>query len=225
MLIDSPVLPEELEALPGVFGHAGFEVDALLATHADWDHLLGPLAYPGASLGLGEPSLLRVRAEPGAAQRELREWDAEHYVERPSPLSLGSVQSLPVPGKLELGGEEIELHIADGHSSDGTIYLAGWLGVLCCGDYLSDVEIPLISESGSLEGYRSTLRRLRALVERAEAVVPGHGSVLDRTRALELLAEDEAYCEALAAGGVAPLPAGRDTPRQRELHRENVARA
>ena len=35
---------------------------------------------------------------PGEAQRELREFDEENYVERPRPLSLGQVQALPVPG-------------------------------------------------------------------------------------------------------------------------------
>src|SRR6201999_3919853 len=33
MLIDSPYFPDELDALPGVLAQAGFEVDALLATH------------------------------------------------------------------------------------------------------------------------------------------------------------------------------------------------
>ena len=43
-LIDSPVYPEELRALPEVLEQAGFPVSGLLATHGDWDHLLGRLA-------------------------------------------------------------------------------------------------------------------------------------------------------------------------------------
>ncbi|MGE5636719.1 MAG: MBL fold metallo-hydrolase, partial [Nocardioidaceae bacterium] len=46
MLIDSPYFPDELEALPGLLAQSGFEPDALLATHADFDHLLGRLAFP-----------------------------------------------------------------------------------------------------------------------------------------------------------------------------------
>ena len=45
-LIDSPYLPDELDALPGLLAGAGFEPDGLLATHADFDHLLGRLAFP-----------------------------------------------------------------------------------------------------------------------------------------------------------------------------------
>ena len=144
MLIDSPYFPDELEALPGVLAGAGFEPDALIATHADYDHVLGRLAFPGLALGVGEPSALRLREEPGATQRELRDKDAELYVERPAPLSLGQVQALPVPGSIELGPEELELHPADGHTRDGMAVMARWCGVLCVGDYLSKVEIPMV---------------------------------------------------------------------------------
>ena len=50
-------------------------------------------------MGVGEETVHRLRAEPGKAQLELRRADAEHYVERPRPLALGSVQPLPVPGQ------------------------------------------------------------------------------------------------------------------------------
>src|SRR5918996_233917 len=70
LLVDSPYFPDELELLPVLLEQAGFRIDALLATHADYDHLLGRLAFPGLALGVGEPTLLRLRAEPGAAQRE-----------------------------------------------------------------------------------------------------------------------------------------------------------
>ena len=110
------LLPDELEALPGLLAGAGFEPNALLATHADFDHLLGRLAFPGLALGLGESSVERLHREPGAAQRDLRDNDDQFYVERPAPLALGQVQSLPVPGSVELGSEELELHPADGHT-------------------------------------------------------------------------------------------------------------
>ncbi len=82
MLIDSPYFPDELEALPALLRQARFEVTALLATHADYDHLLARLAFPALALGVGESSAHRLRAEPGAAQRALREADDEHYVAR-----------------------------------------------------------------------------------------------------------------------------------------------
>ena len=223
MLIDSPYFPDELELLPAILGQAGFEPSALLATHGDYDHLLGRLAFPDLAVGVAESTAERIQRAPGAVQRELRNADGEHYVERPRPLALAQVQALPVPGSVGLGQEELELHPAEGHSPDGMAVFAPWLGVLCCGDYLSDVEIPLIAAAGSLEDYRATLARLAPLVERAEVVVPGHGSAHSRDEALRLLDEDSDYLEALAAGnGRIRLPEGRNTSRQRQIHADNA---
>jgi glyoxylase-like metal-dependent hydrolase (beta-lactamase superfamily II) len=220
MLVDSPYFPDELDALPALLDQAGFNVTALLATHADYDHLLGRAAFPGLALGVGESTALRLRDEPGVAQKKLRDADAEHYVTRSSPLSLGAFQSLPVPGFVGLGEEELELHPAEGHTADGVAVFARWMGLLCVGDYLSDVEIPMISEGGSLAEYQATLARLAPLVEAASVVVPGHGSPHDRETALRLLDEDLAYLDGLSA-----LPPGRDTKTQRGIHERNLAAA
>jgi glyoxylase-like metal-dependent hydrolase (beta-lactamase superfamily II) len=187
-LIDSPVLPAELAAVPDALEQAGFPVSGLLATHADWDHLLGRLAFPDAALGLAESSAARVASEPGAAQHELRRFDEEHYIERAAPLTLGAIQELPVPGRLELDtGRELELYPAGGHTVDGMAISIPWAGVLVCGDYLSPVEAPLVSPGGSREAYLATLERLRGLVQEARAVVPGHGHPLDREAAMRIL--------------------------------------
>jgi glyoxylase-like metal-dependent hydrolase (beta-lactamase superfamily II) len=223
MLIDSPYFPDELELLPMLLEQAGFTPVGLLATHADWDHLLGRLAFPGLALGVGSSTAERLRAEPGAAQRALRDADAENYVVRTAPLSLGSYQSLPAPGSVEMGGAEIELHPTGGHTVDGTAFMARSAEVLVCGDYLSDVEIPMVEDSVS--GYRATLARLAPLVESVETVVPGHGSPHQRDIALRILDEDVDYLDALERGDEKPsLPAGRDTKRQRAIHAENLAR-
>jgi glyoxylase-like metal-dependent hydrolase (beta-lactamase superfamily II) len=224
MLVDSPYFPDELEALPALGRETGFEVEALLATHGDFDHLLGRLAFSELALGVAETTSTRLRGEPGAAQRVLNEADAEHYVQRERPLSLGATHELPVPGRLELGDQELELHAASGHTGDGMAIVARHAGLLICGDYLSDVEIPIISPRGSLEAYRATLARLAPFVAAAERVVPGHGSPLDREGALRVLDEDVDYLDALERGKERPaLPPGRDSRRQRAIHAENVA--
>jgi glyoxylase-like metal-dependent hydrolase (beta-lactamase superfamily II) len=225
-LIDSPVYPDELEALPGVLEQAGFPVSGLLVTHADWDHLLGRLAFPEASLGCGETSARRLRAEPGAAQRDLRRFDDEHYVQRPRPLALAAVQELPVPGRVSLGADnELQLHEATGHTGDGMAVWIPWAGILVCGDYLSPVEIPMISENGSADAYLRTLAGLRQMVDRAERVVPGHGAPLTSAPARRLLDEDEAYVKALLRDPhAARLPRRRDGARQKQIHAENVGR-
>jgi glyoxylase-like metal-dependent hydrolase (beta-lactamase superfamily II) len=245
-VIDSPVYPEELRALPDVLEQAQFPVSGLLATHGDWDHLLGRLAFPGAALGAGESTVERLNAALGDAQRRLRGFDEEHYVPERTPLALGSLQALPVPGRLEVGtrggpgagereeggapaeaGRELELLPADGHTGDGTAFWLPWARVLVCGDYLSPVEIPMISTSagGTLPAYRATLARLSGLVERAEWVVPGHGAPLSSRRASEILREDDQYLAELQRDpSSARPPASRGgTGPQRKIHGDNLA--
>jgi glyoxylase-like metal-dependent hydrolase (beta-lactamase superfamily II) len=257
-VIDSPLLPEELQALPSLLEQSSLRSSGLLATHGDWDHLLGRLAFPNASLGCAQSTAERLHAAPGEPQRELRAFDEQFYLERPRPLALPSppqalpsplqalpsspqalpsslqalpspLQALPVPGRLEIGTpptRELELHPAEGHTADGMAIWIPWARVLVAGDYLSDVEIPCFAEGGgTLDAYGATLRRLRPLVAGAEYVVPGHGHVLDSSAAMRVLEEDLAYLSAVGEHGAqAPLPPGRRTKAQRQLHSQNVAR-
>jgi glyoxylase-like metal-dependent hydrolase (beta-lactamase superfamily II) len=102
--------------------------------------------------------------------------------------------------------------------------MAIWMpstGLLVVGDYLSPVEIPMLSPGGSRSAYLATLRRLEPLVEQATWIVPGHGEVLDAARALAILREDRAYLEALPD---AALPLARRSVAQKRIHEENLTR-
>ncbi len=223
--IDSPVFPDELEILPAIAEQAGFPVVGLLATHADWDHLLGRFAFAEAPLGCAESTAARLVNQPGAAQRELRAFDEEMYVERPGPLSLPGAQSLPTPGHCGIGELELEVHPADGHTEDGMAVWVPWARVLVAGDYLSPVEIPMLSPGGSARGYLATLGRLEPLVEQADYVVPGHGAPLEGQRAAAILREDRAYVEGLIEHGAeAKLPLARRGAAQKKIHAENATR-
>jgi glyoxylase-like metal-dependent hydrolase (beta-lactamase superfamily II) len=192
-VIDSPVLPEELETLPALLAQAHFpEPSGLFATHGDWDHLLGRLAFPGVALGCAESTVERMRVSPGEAQRELRDFDEDLLIERPRPLALGSIQALPVPGRCSIGDHELELHPAGGHTRDGMAIVIPWARVLVAGDYLSTVEPPTLNYGGDRETYLATLARLRPLVASAEQIVPGHGPVMDSEQALRVLEENVA---------------------------------
>ena len=236
--IDSPVLPEELDLLSALVEQTGFPAPrGLLATHGDWDHLLGPLAFDDATLGCAESTAARLQAEPGAAQRALRRFDEELHIQRRRPLSLASIQALAVPGRCGIGEAELELHPATGHTPDGMAVWIPWARVLVAGDYLSPVELPMLGEAHALgereaagtadplTDYLATLERLRPLVTAAALVVPGHGPTIDGAAALRLLDEDVAYLQALRTHGAeAQLPPRRRSRVQRELHAQNAAR-
>jgi glyoxylase-like metal-dependent hydrolase (beta-lactamase superfamily II) len=116
---------------------------------------------------------------------------------------------------------------ADGHTGDGAAYWLPWVQVLVCGDYLSPVEIPMISAAsgGTLSAYRATLARLSGHVGRAEWVVPGHGAPLSGQRAQEILHEDDRYLAELQRDpATARPPASRGgTATQQRIHDANVA--
>jgi len=227
-VIDSPILPDELDALPALLEQAGFPVSGLLATHGDWDHLLGKLAFAEHSLGVGEATSRRLQDSIGEPQRRLRDFDADWYVEGRRPLGLADFQPLPTPGRISIGSEtvnEIEVYPADGHTADGVAFWVPWASVLVCGDYISPVEIPMISadDGGSIDAYRETLFRLSPLVNDAATVIPGHGAPLPGERALSILAQDLAYLNALSAGGDVTLPEGRRSAAQKRIHERNAA--
>ena len=223
-VIDSPVLPDELDALPALLEQAHFPTPSgLLATHGDWDHVLGPLAFPGVPLGCAESTAERLQRSTGEAQRELRGFDEELMIERPRPLALGAVQALPVPGRCEIGDAQLELYPAAGHTLDGMAISIPWAKTLVAGDYVSPVEIPTLTDGDAIEAYQATLERLRPLLAHAEHVVPGHGAVMDSARALGLLEEDAAYLlELRERGAEAELPGSRRSRQQRRIHAENV---
>lgn len=224
-LIDSPILPDELEVLPALMEQARFPITGLLATHADWDHLLGRYAFPEAALGVGETTSARLAAEPGAAARELRDFDEEYYLDRPRPLSISDVQTLPVPGYCAVGDQELQLHPADGHTADGMAIWVPWARVLVAGDYLSSHAIPELSPGASIDAYLATLRRFGPLISQADVVIPGHGEPLDAVRAAAILREDVAYLEALKGDDreQAPLPLARRNGAQRKIHQYNLS--
>jgi glyoxylase-like metal-dependent hydrolase (beta-lactamase superfamily II) len=227
-VIDSPILPDELDALPTLLEQSRFAVSGLLATHGDWDHLLGKLAFPEHALGVGEQTAKRLADSLGEPQRRLREFDADWYVQGRKPLGLADFQPLPTPGRISIGSEttnELEVYPADGHTGDGVAFWVPWASVLICGDYLSPVEIPMISSDhgGSFAAYQETLLRFAPLVQRAETVIPGHGSPLTRARALEIMGEDLEYVRTAAGGSEPKLPDSRRSAAQRRIHEENLA--
>jgi glyoxylase-like metal-dependent hydrolase (beta-lactamase superfamily II) len=227
-VIDSPVLPDELDALPTLAEQSAFPVNGLLATHGDWDHLLGKLAFPQLSLGVGEVTARRLTESIGEPQRRLRDFDAEWYVGGRKPLGLSDFQPLPTPGRISIGSSsdrELEVYPADGHTEDGVAFWIPWASALICGDYISPVEIPMVSHEsgGTFAAYEETLLRLAPLVGRAATVVPGHGTPMPKDLALQILSEDLAYVRAGSRGEDPELPPSRRTSTQKRVHELNLA--
>jgi glyoxylase-like metal-dependent hydrolase (beta-lactamase superfamily II) len=219
MVIDGPVLPVEVAALA-----ADARPRALIATHADWDHLLAPLAFPRADRRAGRTTIERLRAQRDAIDAGLATWDAARGVPPRALPDWTGAKVLAAPGVVDSPVGPITIAPTPGHTSDGIAILLSGPGVLVAGDYLSPREIPALDPAAGVAEYLASLDRLGALLARARCVVPGHGWPLDAARARTILDEDRRYVAALADGHAAPPRAAAD-PAQQSQHRANLAAA
>src|ERR1700759_1833611 len=67
--IDPCIAQPEIEAVRARAAEEGAEVVAVLATHADWDHVAGIASFPGAAAAMGTRAAAKVQS--GAALAEL----------------------------------------------------------------------------------------------------------------------------------------------------------
>ncbi len=216
VVVDGPVSPADVAAL-------GARADAreLVATHADWDHLLAPLAFPTARRRAAAATLRRLAAERRPIAGELAAWDSAHDHPPRGLPDWADAAELPQHGRANTAAGPVEIVPADGHTTDGVAILLVRHGVLIVGDYLSPVEIPSVDPIAGIGAYLATLARLDTVVAGVDWVVPGHGWPLTRPRARDLLEADRRYLERIAATGDAPLPRHATDAVQRRQHGRN----
>ena len=216
-------VPDELELLPALLEQSRFRFSGLLATHGDWDHLLGRLAFPGAALGVAETTAARLSA-PGcgpASAARLRRAPL-----RRAPGATGARLGRGAAGARLLRPGRERAGASPGRRThrrrDGDLDPVGEDPGLR--------RLPLAGRDPHAGGLARRLPgdagRLEPLVEQADYVVPGHGGPLERPAARALLREDRDYLEALRERrpAASALPRSRRDAEQRRLHAANVAR-
>lgn len=192
LLVDPGISEEEVARVAGWADELGVTVTAVLATHADWDHVCGIAAFPEAIAAMSERAAVRVASRPPEASvasraaayglRVAGEPRVDRTFEPGATLQIGPfvVETLPLPG----------------HTPDGVAYRIRELDLLAVGDHLSTVEFPFASAPGA---YRATLAGLIELLQRdpPARVVPGHGPELTAGEALGIAEADLDYLWAL----------------------------
>jgi glyoxylase-like metal-dependent hydrolase (beta-lactamase superfamily II) len=189
----------------------GARVTHVLATHADWDHVCGIAAFPGAVAAMAELSAAIVKS--GAASVAIAQRASEYDVTVAGPPRVDRVLS---PGlAYRIGPFTIETLALAGHTPDGTAYRVRELDLLAVGDHLSAAEFPFASSTAD---YRATLAGLVDLLRNdpPARVVPGHGPELTAAEALAIAEADLAYLHALRD---AVLAAGPERERARRAGR------
>lgn len=202
-LVDPGILREETESLADAIH--GATVRAIVLTHADWDHVLGPEHLAPAEivthasyaedLDVDGTRLMLSKLEQHAGIART------HAFEPPLPTT-----TFDETLSLRVGALELKLEHASGHArSMLTIYDERGT-TLWAADVLSDVELPSVVDD--LESYERTLERISVL--RITTLVPGHGNRTDDTAEIrKRLDEDRDYLGRLRADVSAAVAAGR----------------
>jgi glyoxylase-like metal-dependent hydrolase (beta-lactamase superfamily II) len=203
--IDPCIAQDEIEAVRTRAGAEGAEIVAVLATHADWDHVAGIASFPDAEAAMGARAAAKVQS--GAALAELASegpayglsWPGEPRCDR--TLRLGRCE--------QVGPFAIETMALAGHTDCGAAYRFREPDLLVVGDYLSPIEYPFVYFSTA--AYRATLAGLIDLLDHDPpgAVIPGHGRELTAEEARDIAITDLDYLHALRDAASDALADGR----------------
>jgi hydroxyacylglutathione hydrolase len=205
VLVDPCIATQEVARIAARADELGARVVAVLATHADWDHLCGIAAFPDAESVLGEASAARV--ESGEPWARIREAAVEYRLEVPGQPRVD--RTLEVGWAHRVGPFLVETIPLPGHTDDGVGYRIRELDLLVVGDHLSSVEFPFVSSPAA---YRATLAALADLLRRdpPARVVVGHGPEHTAAEAREIAHTDLDYLwllhDAVLRGSDPPEP-------------------
>lgn len=195
VLIDPGIYPDELQQIEQFARRERTPPIAIVLTHGDWDHVLGPerLLADDIITHTSYPTEMITKSE--STLRQLTQWERNAAILRTKPFVL------PKPTRLVEHGGVIDVapfHFtvihAPGHAPEQIALYEPEQGILWAADMLSDIEIPFVCSS--VRAYINTLQCLRSLS--IEAAIPGHGSVLrDRDTIESIIEADLRYLEAL----------------------------
>ncbi|MCK6209374.1 MBL fold metallo-hydrolase [Georgenia sp. EYE_87] len=197
LLVDPALTTDELAGLAAALADRGLRAVAAFTTHPHWDHLLW---HP--ALGEEVPRWATARAA-GSMRRKNTELRAEAGEHATGPSWPGAFAALPDDAThLPWEGPPARVVRHEGHAPGHAALVVA--GALVAGDMLSDLEIPLLDLDAvdPVEDYATGLDRLAEVLRGPDVrvLVPGHGHPAGREEALDRLAADRRYLEALAAG-------------------------
>lgn len=205
LLIDPGITTGELDDISADLRRMGQRVVAGFSTHPHWDHVLwhqefgdGPRygTAPAASI------MSAFLAQPDWVDDIAEGLPPEHAHEIPMELLGGIVGLPPEATEIPWDGPRVAVLEHRGHAEGHAALLVEDSRVLVVGDMLSDILMPFLDLQAQhpIEDYLSALQLLDSVADRADAVVPGHGSVGDAAQLRARIDLDLAYARALRDG-------------------------
>jgi glyoxylase-like metal-dependent hydrolase (beta-lactamase superfamily II) len=208
VLVDPCISLDEVARIAARADELGLRVTAVLATHADWDHVCGIAAFPEAVAAMGASAASRV--EDGSAQRDCEREARRYGLELVGPPRVDRV--LAAGAAHRIGPFAVETLALPGHTPDGVAYRVRELDLLAVGDHLSAIEFPFASDTAA---YRGSLAALVELLRRDPPgrIVPGHGPEHTALKAAAIAEADLDYLWRLHGAVAAALPHGIEAAR------------
>ena len=188
----------------------GATVQAIVLTHAHWDHILGPEQFPGVSVIAQARYLDVLDAHGKDLKRQVKDWASQNWIRRTQPF----VPPVPTYAfdtelTLTLGDLRLRLIHTPGHTPDQCVIYHEESATLWAADMLTDTEVPFIGHS--LDAFAKTLAFLSTLDIRV--LIPGHGNpATDVDEIRTRFDEDRAYLAELRERVTAAVASGATLP-------------
>ena len=147
IMTDPCWLPAEVETINNFLKHK-LENKQLyvIYTHSDFDHIIGAGAFPKAKVIASRR--FAEHPEKETIIQEIHSFDQMYYISRDYDTIFPAVDIVidKDDQQLQLGSFTLTFHLAPGHTKDSLFTVIEPEGIFLCGDYLSDVEFPFLSD-------------------------------------------------------------------------------
>jgi glyoxylase-like metal-dependent hydrolase (beta-lactamase superfamily II) len=176
LVVDPAWLPDEVLTIKHyVDGIRGSRELFLIFTHSDYDHIIGYRAFHPDKVFMSK--MMDENPEKQACVEQVLLFDEQYYINRPYPIEYPKSDFVVYKDGVQyrIGQTKMTFYLTPGHTKDSMMVVVWQIGLCIAGDYLSNVEFPLIYDSSM--AYEDTLEKLPSIHDRNwfTRLVPGHG--------------------------------------------------
>ena len=167
----------------------------ILFTHSDYDHIIGYGAFPEAKT-IGSLEFAQS-TKKSTILNQISDFDNTYYIVRDYLIDYPRLDNIiSLDGQiLRVGDEDVHFFMAPGHTNDGIFAIIPKLNVWIAGDYLSNIEIPMVDDN--FLDYASTLIKMShiyIMFPTVKIVIPGHGDIAEsKEEVLRRIQNDTIY--------------------------------
>ncbi|MBK9254572.1 MAG: MBL fold metallo-hydrolase [Saprospiraceae bacterium] len=178
LLVDPNWLPAEIQVIKDFIQKKYNNVPLyILFTHSDYDHIIGWKAFPEATVISSEAFVANDKKDDILLQ--IKNFDNTYYIRRPYPILYPEADIIISQDitTLQLGFYTIIFYHAIGHVKDGLFAIIPELNIWIAGDYLSNIEIPMIDHD--YHSYVETIKKATEISEKynIQYLITGHGDI------------------------------------------------